>query len=143
MIKKPAGVPAVTKRKRGRPRVLERVYHSGMCDRVIEVGKRGGSTTAMAVACGVHRRVMRKWTKRHAEFGVAYERARLHAQVYWEELGKAHMHDATFNESVWLRIMQRFDEYQQAPRHHRFRGSSHSVPAATALMQGSRSTSTP
>lgn len=108
----------IMKRKRGAPRVLERVYGPWMCDRVIAVGKRGGSRNAMALACGVYPRVMRKWTRRHPEFSLAYEMAKQKAQVYWERLGAAHIADASFNHSVWLHIMQRFE---QPDRHLRFR----------------------
>jgi len=90
-----------------------------MCDRVIKIGKRGGSRTAMALACGVSTAQLRRWARRHPEFALASELANTYAEAWWLELGKANLYNPRFKEGVWLRIMhQRFED---PDRHLRFR----------------------
>lgn len=96
--------------------MLNRPYHSGLCQTVIDVGKRGGSTIAMAQACDVPLRTLHKWRKRHPAFAYAYDLAKTYAQAYWEGLGKAHIDNPNFNYGVWVKFMSRFPDYLAAPR---------------------------
>lgn len=97
------------KRRVGAPKVLERAYHRGLCQTVIEVGRKGGTTNAMAKACGVYTRTIHYWKKTRPEFAYAFDRAKNEAQAYWEDVGKANMDNPNFNVGVWLFIMRRFE----------------------------------
>lgn len=97
------------KRRVGNPGVLKSPYHRGLCQTVIEVGKKGGTTNAMAKACGVYTRTIHYWKKTKPEFAYAFDRARTEAQAYWEDVGKANLENPDFNVGVWLFIMRRFE----------------------------------
>ncbi len=121
----------MTTRRPGRPRVLDPVYHRGMCDRVLKVGKKGGTQAGMALACGVTPRMIRLWRRRHEEFRVAYEMAQILSQVWWETKGEANLYSPTFKEGVWMRFMQRFDDYRHEPNVnnlHKHKAAHSSVP---------------
>lgn len=62
---------------------------SWMPDKVIEIGKKGGSITEMAVAIGAyHRETLYDWARRHPEFNDALKMAATLSQSWWEEQGR-------------------------------------------------------
>lgn len=64
------------------------VYNPKMCDRIIELGKKGVSKMHMAVDLGVHRDTIYEWCKTHPEFEEAMQLAVAHSQVWWENIGQ-------------------------------------------------------
>jgi len=82
--------PVVTDRKAvavlGRPTNYD---PSWMLEKVIEVGKRGGSLTEMGVAIGVyHRETLYQWAMKHPAFNDALKAASALSQAWWEEQGR-------------------------------------------------------
>jgi hypothetical protein len=110
-----------------------------MCDKVMAVGRKGGSTVQMALACGVFIKTLYAWRKRHPEFRLAYDIARRDAQIFWEELGQANIENPHFNYSVWMTMMNRFPDYRQQ----KHIGVPTPVSAATRTVARDQASSSP
>lgn len=93
-------------------------YSLDMCDKVIEIGKEGGSMVAMAVGLGITRQTMYTWMQMHPEFLDSVTRAREEAQVWWEQQGKIGLFADKFNAMVWKKTVEaRFpDDYRSSDR---------------------------
>lgn len=93
--------------KVGRPTL----YRPEYCEAVIELGKEGRSIAGMAAHFDVGRNTIDEWAAVHPEFSEALTRAKVHAQLWWEEQGKIGMREKTFNARVWeISVRSRFRE---------------------------------
>lgn len=97
----------------GRHRAVEPAYRDEVHDIVMDVGRRGGSVNSMALACGVNKATLFWWVKKHEVFAASFDKARQLAQLHWEELGRANLHNPHFREQVWWLRLQRFPEYRR------------------------------
>ncbi len=77
---------AAPKRDRGRPTKYE---PSWMNDKMIEIGRMGGSKEKIALELGINKDTLNEWSKNNQEFSVALEEAMLLSQVWWENFGQA------------------------------------------------------
>jgi len=59
-----------------------------MIDKIIEVGRYGGSITQVAVSIGVTRDTLWRWSKTYEEVSDALKIAGLLSQAWWEENGR-------------------------------------------------------
>lgn len=90
-----------TKKKLGRPFT----YRKEMCDRVIELGKKGKSITQIAAALGVSRKTVYQWVGEdgHPEFAEAMEIARTESQNWWEDVAQERMISGEpWNSATWI-----------------------------------------
>ena len=74
--------------KVGRPSLYKPEY----CETVIELGREGKSLVQMASHFDVSRPTISEWAAEHPEFSKALERAKVHAQNWWENQAQAGMH---------------------------------------------------
>jgi hypothetical protein len=81
----PIMAPVVVKAKVGRPTKYD---PSWMLEEVIEIGRRGGTHTQMAVAIGVTRETFYNWLEQNNEFFDAVKIADAASQTWWEERGQ-------------------------------------------------------
>jgi hypothetical protein len=97
--------------KTGRPTL----YRPEYCETVIELGREGKSLAQMASHFDVTRPTILEWADQHPEFSTALERARVHAQNWWENQAQAGMHAKVFNSKVWeVSVRARFrDDYTE------------------------------
>jgi len=97
----------VTEEKRpvGRPSLYDPVY----IDQVIELGKIGKSTEAIAAILGVGTKTLYNWRDEHPEFLHALELAKEYELQWWEDIAQAHMienkESDKINASIWSRSM--------------------------------------
>ena len=89
--------PATTTSRKPRSK-----YDPSMCDRVIELGRKGKSKTQMAARLEIARSTFDRYLEEHEEFREAYELADTHSQALWEQIGmgglaKGHL----FNDRAW------------------------------------------
>jgi len=98
----------------GRPTLYKPEY----CEKVIEVGKDGGSITAMALACDVSKQTVHDWAERIPEFSDALTRARALSLLWWETKAKDNVDNAKFNSSLWKMMVgsQHREEYGEMKR---------------------------
>ena len=93
--------------KVGRPSLYKPEY----CEKVIELGREGKSLVQIASHFDVTRQAVLEWANQHPEFFAALERARVHAQNWWENQAQAGMHAKIFNSKVWeVSVRARFRE---------------------------------
>ena len=76
------------------------VYKPEMCDRMIELGKLGGSQKMIWSDLGITRDVAKTWQKKYPEFGDALDLALVHSQAYWEREMLANVGNKAFNSRV-------------------------------------------
>ena len=101
---------AVPKRKVGRPTKYEPEW---MLDRIIDVGRLGGSKDKMASLIGIHIDTMYEWAKEHAEFSEALKIATQLSKVWWENAGQGSMLGMVegYRDTTWIFNMKnRFPE---------------------------------
>ena len=104
----------VKESKMGRPEK----YKKAFCEKVIEVGKGGGSLMEMAVEIGVVKSTMMEWAKKYDDFSVALTHAKQFSQIWWERKGQEGLFDTSYtdkesgvsesrrlNSGVWSRSM--------------------------------------
>lgn len=105
-----AQIFAVPKNKVGRPTKYDPTW---MLDKIIEVGRLGGSKDKMAAMIGVHLDTLYDWSEKHAEFSEALKKAVQLSKVWWENFGQVSalgMVDG-FNSTTWIFNMKnRFPE---------------------------------
>lgn len=105
-----AQIFAVPKNKVGRPTKYDPTW---MLDKIIEVGRLGGSKDKMAAMIGVHLDTLYDWAEKHAEFSEALKKAVQLSKVWWENFGQVSalgMVDG-FNSTTWIFNMKnRFPE---------------------------------
>ena len=105
-----AQIFAVPKNKVGRPTKYDPTW---MLDKIIEVGRLGGSKDKMAAMIGVHLDTLYDWAEKHAEFSEALKKALQLSKVWWENFGQVSalgMVDG-FNSTTWIFNMKnRFPE---------------------------------
>lgn len=88
-------------------------YEPAMCERIVELGERGASIAEMAYEIGVAKDTLKNWAAANEEFLVAFTRAKLASQVWWERKGQTGMEKSSqeFQASIWSRSMAaRFPE---------------------------------
>lgn len=97
--------------ERGRPSE----YKPDYCETVIDLGRQGKSLAQMASHFDVSRQTIDNWAAAHPDFLEALNRAKVHAQAWWEEKGATGMEVAGFNAAVWKKSMEaRFrDDYTE------------------------------
>src|SRR4051812_40730282 len=97
----------VTKRKPGRPTK----YDSGMCDRVVALGRNGKSKAQIAAALGITRETVDCWISEKPEFSDAIKQARALALAWWEDKGQAGIDNKSFNATAFIfQMKNRFRE---------------------------------
>lgn len=103
---KASTVPA----KRGRPkdstapwRKGETRYHPSICEKVINLMKKGYSEAVIAAHLGVTVITYNKW-KDKGEFRMAIEEGKVHSQLWWETQGIKAVQGQIkgFNSAVWI-----------------------------------------
>lgn len=93
--------------KVGRPTL----YRPEYCETVVELGREGKSLAQMASHFDVTRQAVLEWANQHPEFFAALERARVHAQNWWENQAQTGMYARGFNSKVWeVSVRARFRE---------------------------------
>lgn len=97
-----------------RHRAVEPPYNERVHNVIMDVGRRGGSVNSMALACNVKKQTLRQWIKKHPEFAVTFDKAKQLSQIYYEELGKANLHNPAFRDAVWAKFIVRFADYRQS-----------------------------
>lgn len=86
-------------------------YKPEYCALVIEMGKDGKSWAQMASALDVDRATFYHWQEQYPEFLTAFNRAKVHAQAWWEEKASAALDTRDFNAPVWKKSVEaRFRE---------------------------------
>ena len=93
-------------------------YKPEYCEKVIEVGKLGGSLTKMALACDVDKASLHDWAAKHEEFALALTRARAESLAWWEDKAQKNVDNAKFNSSLWKMMVgsQHREEYGEMKR---------------------------
>jgi len=93
-------------------------YKPEYCEKVIEVGKLGGSLTKMALACDVDKASLHDWAAKHEDFALALTRARSESLAWWEDQAQKNMGNAKFNSSLWKMMVgsQHREEYGEMKR---------------------------
>ena len=93
------------KRPVGRPSLYDPAY----LDQVIELGKIGKSTEAIAAILGVGTKTLYNWRDEHPDFLHALELAKEYELQWWEDIAQAHMienkESDKINASIWSRSM--------------------------------------
>ena len=93
--------------KVGRPTL----YRPEYCEKVIELGREGKSLVQMAAHFDVSRPTISEWASEHPEFSKALDRAKVHAQNWWENQAQTGMHAKVFNSKIWeVSVRARFRE---------------------------------
>lgn len=93
--------------KRGRPTD----YRPEYCEEVIELGKEGKSLAQMCAHFDIARQTIDNWAQANPEFLEALNRAKVHAQAWWEQKGMDGLTIQGFNAAVWKKSMEaRFRE---------------------------------
>ena len=64
-------------------------YHPSMLPKMIAVAKKGASKAEMALEIGISRETFNNWEHSNPEFRDAVKQAELHAQIWWEQLGRS------------------------------------------------------
>lgn len=82
------------------------MYSLDMCDRVIEIGRDGGSVCEMAVGLGITRDTLYRWMEVHSEFSDSVKHARELSQAWWEKTGRDALHADKFQSVVWKKIVE-------------------------------------
>jgi DNA-binding XRE family transcriptional regulator len=112
-------------------------YDPSMCDKVVELGRKGYSKTQMAAELNIHRDTMYEWEKAHEEFSDTLELAMTHAQAFWEHMAlKAIKLPArAFNTGLWSKIMSaRFPHtYRETTRTEHSGPEGVPIPLSTQL----------
>lgn len=95
----------------GRPTKYDKKY----CEEVIELGMAGKSLAQMASHFDVARSTIDQWAEDYAEFSEALNRAKVHAQAWWEDKAMEGLSNREFNAPVWKKSMEaRFrDDYTE------------------------------
>lgn len=95
----------------GRPTQYKSVY----CEEVIALAKEGKSFAQMAAHFDVSRQTIDNWADAHPEFLDALNRAKVHAQSWWENAAQSGMLTPGFNAAVWKKSVEaRFrDDYTE------------------------------
>ena len=112
MAKKPKALPPVPEvapvnAVMGRPTL----YRPEYCEQVLELGKAGKSLPQMAAFFDVDRTTLDYWEANIPDFSHALNRAKVHAQAWWEEKAADNLNADKFNGLVWKTTMQaRFRE---------------------------------
>lgn len=91
----------------GRPTLYRKEY----CDEVVDLGKQGKSLVQMAAHFDVSRSTIDQWSVDNAEFSEALNRAKAHAQDWWERAAQENLALPGFNAAVWKKSVEaRFRE---------------------------------
>lgn len=92
-------------------------YRPEYCEKVIELGKLGKSLAQFASNFNVARSTIDQWAEDYPEFSEALNKAKAHAQDWWENAGQEGMFlgGSGFNAAVWKTTVQaRFrDDYTE------------------------------
>ena len=81
------------------------------CDEVVDLGKNGKSLAQMASHFDVSRQTIDNWAEHHPKFLEALNRAKAHAQAWWEDKAMNNITNREFNAPVWKKSMEaRFRE---------------------------------
>lgn len=97
-------------------------YRPEYCEKVIELGKLGKSLAQFASNFNVSRQTIDNWAEDYPEFLEALNKAKAHAQDWWENAGQEGMFlgGGGFNAAVWKTTVQaRFrDDYTERQEIH-------------------------
>ncbi|TNE58626.1 MAG: hypothetical protein EP341_03150 [Sphingomonadales bacterium] len=86
-------------------------YKPEYCQLVIDMGREGKSWAQMASALDVDRATFYNWQEQHPEFFTAFNRAKAHAQAWWEDKAAEALNNREFNAPVWKKSVEaRFRE---------------------------------
>lgn len=88
-------------------------YRPEFCERIEALGKEGASIVEMAYELGCVKNTLTLWAEAHPEFMIAFTRAKMASQLWWERKGKEGMEKSSqeFQASIWSRSMAaRFPE---------------------------------
>ena len=86
-------------------------YKPEYCQLVMDMGREGKSWAQMASALDVDRATFYHWQEQHPEFLTAFNRAKAHAQAWWEDKAAEALHNREFNAPVWKKSVEaRFRE---------------------------------
>lgn len=84
-------------------------YQDTYPELLVEHMRNGDSYTSFASRVGVHIDTLYEWEKVHPEYTEAKKQATMHAQSFWEDIGKKMALDGNFNawkfnikKSLWL-----------------------------------------
>lgn len=87
---------AVTKRKdpkdylkRGRPSVSQYEYKPEYCDKLIEMGKIGGTIAMFCADLGIYKEIFYQWCEKYPEFSDAKKRHTENWEAYSDKIGVA------------------------------------------------------
>jgi hypothetical protein len=86
-------------------------YEPRFCDEIVQIGEQGASITQMAYHCGVTKNTLDNWAERYPEFLIAFTRAKMASQCWWEKAGQNGMFMSGFSAGTYSRSMAaRFPE---------------------------------
>lgn len=90
-------------------------YDPSFADEVVTLGKEGLSLAQMCAHFDIARSTIDQWAEDHPDFSEALNRAKVHAQAWWERKGMSGMEMPGFNAAVWKKSMEaRFrDDYTE------------------------------
>ena len=93
------------------------LYKKDYCDLLLKHMKDGNSYTSFAARVSVHIDTLYEWEKKHSEFSEAKKEALMHAQAFWEDIGRKMALDGNFN--AWkFNMKNRFGWRDTAPDSH-------------------------
>lgn len=103
---KQAKKTAVEKKNPWRPTKYKPEYD----EMIIEIMRDGASAVEFCAEIGINRDTIAEWCKNYDSFSVAFTRAKLLCQAWWERQGRSHLIDESnelgskrFNERLWTR----------------------------------------
>ena len=95
------------RRTSGRPTKYKRKF----CEEVTELAKTGASMAEICSHFDISRQTIDNWANKHPEFLEALTRAKIHAQAWWEAIGRQGLVANKFNGKIWeVSMRARFRE---------------------------------
>lgn len=106
VVKKAENKP-VCNAKIGRPTKYRPEYD----ELIVEIMKTGASVVEFCAEVGIDRDTPQEWCKNYESFSLAFTRAKLLCQAWWERQGRTHLEDVTipleesrrFNDRLWTK----------------------------------------
>ena len=89
-------------------------YKTEMCDKVIELGKKGASRFEMCLELDIHHSTLLDWEANKPEFSEALKNAELYSHGWWSKYGRLGIFGQTdgFNATGYIFNMKnRFSKY--------------------------------
>jgi hypothetical protein len=79
-------------------------YYPERCEEVIAQGRKGDFPVQMASAMGVCPDTLYEWAKVYPEFAEAFRDAKIIANSWWLDLGRANVHNKDFNTALYAQV---------------------------------------